>query len=235
MPPGFKKPENETTTPVTQQEEVQMILARELDPSRAGDVNVIKFILAYVKCRNAADASREAGLEVKAGKYLKQLPDVYRAINALAVRNAMKFGFDAHEVVERFKEIADVDWLDFYNDDGSVRAMKDIPPHARRALKKIKIRETWERDPNGMTVKSGEILEFELWDKMKANELLGREEDLFAEKRKVEHDVGKNMSNILLDSRRRAEERRAEIRGEELSSPIEISGRVIDVTEEKTS
>jgi hypothetical protein len=54
-------------------------------------------------------------------------------------------------------------------------------------------------------------LEYEFYDKMRAGELLGREKDLFVEKKKVEMDVTANMADLLLEATKRAEERQSSL------------------------
>ncbi len=61
------------------------------------------------------------------------------------------------------------------------------------------------------TVKTGEIISYEFYDKMKATELLGREKELFKETKKVEHDVTRNMASVLLESKRRGDEAHAQV------------------------
>lgn len=118
----------------------------------------------------------------------------------------MKFGFDASEVVEKVKEIAAVDIIEFVNPDGTFKSLHQIPADARRAIKKIKYKSLTMPDPNGIPVRIGEIIELELWSKEKALELLGREKDLFKQTTKVEHDVTKNMKEVLLASKARGEQ-----------------------------
>ncbi len=187
--------------------EVMLILRTSLLPHHQRDAKVVHFIAAYLRCRNNAQAAKEAGLHPSDGRALRQKPDVHMAITRLTEKSVMKFGFDASEVVEKVKEIAGVDPIEFENEDGTFKThMKDIAPESRRAIKKFKAKNLYELDPNGMKVFVGQLIEVELWDKMKAIELLGREKDLFKETRKIEHDVTKNMAAVLLDSKRRGEE-----------------------------
>jgi hypothetical protein len=62
-----------------------------------------------------------------------------------------------------------------------------------------------------MKVLAGQIIEVEFWDKMKAVELLGREKDIFKESKKITHDLTANMSSVLLESKKRAEEASMEL------------------------
>ena len=202
------------------------ILDTCLLPKNRDDLKVLAFIDSYLRCRNASQAAREAGMMPQRGIYLRNRPDIHLAITKLTEKSVMKHGFDASEVVERVKEISEVDPIVFERPDGTyITSLSEIPPESRRAIKKFKVKNLWgERvDPNGIKEKIivGQLVEVELYDKMKAHEMLGREKDLFKQTTKVEHDVTKNMADVLLESGRRAAERKALMSGE---------GEVIDVT-----
>lgn len=205
---------------------VSAILRDHLRPEHQTDENVLRFISSYMTCRSRTQAAKEAGLPARSGHYLLTRPDIHAAIKALTLASVTKYGFDASEVVERVKEIAFVDIAEFENPDGSYKtSLAGLSPETRRAVKKFKVKNLYGEDPNGMQVKIGELIEVELWDKMKSLELLGREEDLFKETKKVQHDVTSNMAAVLLESSKRADERIAEL----VKSPtLEITAR--DVT-----
>lgn len=120
----------------------------------------------------------------------------------------MKYGYDANEVIERVKEIMDVDVIEFENPDGSFKThLSQLAPETRRAIKKFKAKNLYGADANGMKIVIGQLLEVELWDKLKSAELLGREKSIFKETKKVEHDITTNMAHVLLESKRMADER----------------------------
>ena len=187
--------------------EVHFILKTTLLPEHHEDPNVLKFIAAYMKCRDQVRAAKEAGLTGPSGRVLRARPDIHEAITRLTAKSLMKYGFDASEIVEKVKEIAMIDPIEFENADGSFKtSMREIAPEARSAIKKFKAKNIYETDPNGMRVCVGQLIEVELWDKMKGIELLGREKDLFKETRKIEHDVTSNMADILLAAKKRGED-----------------------------
>jgi hypothetical protein len=133
----------------------------------------------------------------------------------------MKYGFDATEIMERVKEISALDPIELENPDGTFKKhFKDIAPEVRRAIKKLKVKNYYETDPNGFKVLAGEIIEYEFYDKMEAHKLLGQEKNIFKPTQKVEYDVGTNMRDVLLDGAKRGAEK-----------AIEITGRVVDAGE----
>ena len=234
MPEVPKPPPIDTVNGRLNEDETMVILRSTLIPEHREDPNVLRFIAAYMRCRDARQAATEAGLDPRSGANLRARPDIHLTITKLTEKSVMKYGFDASEVIEKVKEIAYVDPIEFLNPDGTYKkSLHEISPEARRAIKRLKVKNTYETDPNGMKVHTGEIIEIELWDKMKATELLGREKEIFVEKKKVQHDVSENMASFLLESKRMADERFKQIRQAE-SPVMEITGRVVDDENEST-
>lgn len=189
-------------------EEVQHILKTTLRQEQFEDMPTLQFIMCYLQCRNTAQAAREVGWTSAKGSYARNRPEIHLAIERLTSKAVMKYGYDAYEVIERVKEISSLDPIEFENPDGSFKThLSQIPPEARRAIKKFKCKNIFGVDPNGMKIVIGQLIEVELWDKLKASELLGREKNIMKETKKVEHDVTSNMANLLLESKRRAEQR----------------------------
>lgn len=192
--------------------EVSMILKDTLLPEHHRSQQVLTFIAVYMRSRSTKQASEAARIPTVTGMALRNRPDVHAAITRLTEKSVNKFGFDASEVVERVKEISSMDPVELERPDGSYKtSMKEIAPEVRRAIKKLKVKNIYGVDPNGMQTKIGEIIEYEMHDKLKAHELLGREKDLFKEKKTVEHDITKDMASVLLDSNRRAEDHKNRI------------------------
>jgi hypothetical protein len=189
-------------------DETLFIMKTELREDQFRDPKCLEFILAYMECRNIAQAAREVGLEYWRASTWRRQPQVHACIEALNAKAVMKYGYDVNDVVERVKEISEFDPVVFENPDGSYKtSMTQIPAEARRAIKKFKVKNIIEDDPNGMPRVRGQIIEVELWDKMEAHRLLAREKGTFKETKKIEHDVTANMKDVLLGSQKRAEER----------------------------
>lgn len=229
MPPGVPTPGNNREPAPKRdgaltEDETSFILRTTLLPHHHADPNVIRFIAAYMQCRDTRQAASEAGLDVRSGRNLRARPDIHQAITKLTEKSVMKYGFDASEVIEKVKEIASVDPVEFLRADGSFKHLHEMAPEARRAIKKFKAKNIFEKDPNGMQVCTGEIIEIELWDKLKASELLGREKEIFKETKKVEHDITSNMASVLLEAKRRGEERFLE--AHDVTPVREITGKV---------
>lgn len=200
-------------------DEINFILRTTLLPEHHEDPNVLLFIRHYLDCRDPGQAAKLAGLHPASGKKLRSRPDIHNCITKLTERVLNKYGFDAAEVVEKVKEIAFFDPADLEREDGSfIKHLREMPPEVRRNIKKLKVKNFFETDPNGMKVKAGEILEYEFYDKTKHLELLGREKELFKETKKVEHGLTENMASLLLESKKRGDD---------------AHNKVIDVTPQK--
>lgn len=221
------KPIDETRNGEVDEPTVDHILSAELKPVHYADPTIVKFIAAYIACRHVGQASRAVGIRPADGNSLLNRPDINRAVNKVSLASARKFGFDASEVLARANEIIQIDPADTIDDKGAVIDIKLMSPETRRAIKSMKVKEVYEMDANGMKVgATGRIVSIEFWDKMKSIELLGKQEGLFVDTIKVEHEIGKNAAALLLG----AAERRA-LSAAKPVTPLQIEAR--DVTDEK--
>jgi len=206
-------------------DESTFILKDCLTASHYADVRFIKFIQSFLICRNAPQAGRDAGVSYGTAKAWRLMPDVAMAIEKLTAKSVIKYGFDASDVIERVKEMVEVDPIVFERADGSyVERLSELPPEVRRVIKKFKAKNIYEDDPNGIPRVVGKLMEYELYDKQKAADMLGKEKELFKNTTRVEHDITKNMSDVLLASANRAADR---IEGTpELKDVIDVTKKV---------
>lgn len=204
-PPGHKASGELTDN------ESNFIMQDCLKKEHLDDHKVLEFIENFVRCKSIPQASAECGIHAAIGYKWRHRVDIANCISKIIAKSAVNHGFDASELLERTKEIVDVDPIHLQNPDGSFKSnLHDIPPEVRRSLKKLKVRNLWgdNTDMNGMKKKIiiGEIIEYEFYDKIKAVELVGREKQMFKTTTKVEHGVTKDMASILLDSAKRAQQ-----------------------------
>ncbi len=218
--PVFPKPP--TVPAIIDNEDVSFILRSILRPETHDNVEILRFIAAYLECRDVKEASRIAGIARVRGDAFLRKRDVIMAIQKVTATAVLKHNLDPAAIVERVKEVADVDPLDLWDESGNFRREKmgEIPAATRRAIKKFKVKELFDFDQNGVKVLVGYLTEVEFWDKIKASELLGRETDLFKETKVVKHDATDNMKQILLGAEKRAEESAASYR--EVGPVIEV-------------
>ncbi len=193
-------------------DEVNMILSTSLNPTHLADLRVVKYIQEYVRTRDNGDACLYAGIDKRSGYALRNKADIHDAIARLTQKSLMKFGFDAEEIVEKVREISHFDPADLFKPDGNYKHVADMNPEVRRVIKKFKIKYLYGPDQNGIPGKIGEVLEVELWDKLKAVELLAREKDTFTPTSVVKNDITENMQKTLLGSASRGIARAAKYR-----------------------
>lgn len=212
-PRGVVEPGSDRIT----NKDVAHILDSELHPVHRDDPVVLRFINAYLTTRDLGDAAKEAGIDKRSARVLRQRSDIHSAIKKITDAAVLKYGLDPDEIVEKVKGIAYFDPADLFNLDGSVkRNIHTISSEARRAIKSIKHKTLYGKDINGVREEKGYITEFTFWDKNKALEHLGREKSLFKETIKQEFDVTENMKEVLLESRDRAAERMERLREKEV-------------------
>jgi phage baseplate assembly protein W len=209
--------------------EVTFILRSTLAPHHVDDPIVNRFITSYLMCRSVPQAAKEAGIDTRSGRNLLNRKDIHQAISKVAATQAMKSGLDPEAVIERVREVVEIDVSDVYRADGSFKHLSEMKPETQRAIKRFKAKNLYDKDPNGMKVLVGELIEVEFYDKLKGVELLGPEVGVFKKTQVVEHGVTSDMREILLASVERAEERVKTLK--EVGPTLEIEGK--NVTEEQ--
>lgn len=152
-----------------------------------------RFILEYLIDQNATKAYVRAGYAEKgadsAGPRLygdvriraeidRRLAKIFKQLEVTKENTTKELAGLAHSCIEDFVEI---------DDGGAVRVktFKEMPQGASRAIKAIKEKRRILSTPTGDTILES-TLEFQLYDKIRPNELLGKEQGMFTDKIKVE-------------------------------------------------
>lgn len=213
-------------------DETTFILRRNLRARHLNDPNVMKWISEYLVCRDNKQASKAAGLTTRDGSMLRKKPDIAEALRQITEQACFKNDFDAADLIAKTKEVLDTNLAELQREDGSfIENLNDVSPEMQRAIKSFTAKNIYALDGNGMPVfVESKIIKVELWDKMKAIELLGREKDTFKETKKVVHEMAKNMASVLLESKRLGLEAAEAARGGpvEQRDVGESSGEVTD-------
>lgn len=247
LPPGFKIPEEpikqaNVRTPIKSVEYVppapstgvdatdtMFILRKHLLPQHMADPNVLNYIKSYLQSRDNKQAAKASGLTSLEGANLRKRPDIHAAIAEITQVAIFRTGYDPSEIIHKVKELIDFDPIDLEHEDGGFKtSLKDVPDEARRALRALKVKNTYFLDannmpvlmPNGRRMVETEIISYEFYDKIKSSELIGRENNLFKESKIVTHDISTNMSNTLLESKDRAEQRKLAMSGRDVSQTV---------------
>jgi phage terminase small subunit len=151
------------------------------------------FIDEYMIDLNGTGAARRAGYAESCSSqawHLLQVREIREEIDRrIAERRAQTKLTHAH-IEGMLLDLATVEPLDIWDEQGNIRPLQDIPPHARRAIKSIKRVEKEHFITGQMEVK----LEIELWDKKGAIELLGKYKKMFTDKIELGGEVGQKVS-----------------------------------------
>lgn len=229
-PAMFPTPVERAAEPLND-DDVSFILNDTLQPHHRDDATILAFIRSFLHTNSVRQTAQELGLKYQTANAIRNRKDIALVITKIRDTAALKHGLDPHEIVARVKEIADVDPAQLMKPDGTfIENMNEIPHDVRRVIKKFKAKNLYENDSNGIPQVVGKLIEVEFWDKLKANELLGRDVELFKETKKLELDVTNNMASLLLQSKERAETRALEAREAKRLSPRTTT--VIDVSPE---
>lgn len=167
-----------------------------------------RFVAEYPIDLNATQAAVRAGYSPrtanKIGAQLLAKPLVAKALQEALEARAARVQVKADDVLRELLRIATVDVREAFDDDGNLKAVKDLPEDVARAIAGIDVDELWqgrgeEREQIGVTRK------VRFWDKPRALELLGKHLKLFVEK--VEVSADSSFADILKAARERSARR----------------------------
>lgn len=147
------------------------------------------FVQRYLATLNASQAAREAGYSAQsAGRYAVELltkPHIQAAISQAMKTHQKRLELDTEFVLRRLMNVAAFDIGEVFEDDGSLRPIRDWPGHARELVAGVKTQEI--RDGDGVAV--GQTRELKLPDRIRALELLGKRLKLWVDRVEHEGDV----------------------------------------------
>lgn len=156
------------------------------------------FVLEYLVDGNATQAAIRAGYATKhansQGYELMLRPKIRNAIDKHLALRLQKTDITGEKTLKRLDNLADFDIADAYDDDSCLLPIKKIPAHLRKAMTGIKVFEKWEFvvDPesgNQRKIKVGEVIEVKWSDKIKPNELLGKNQKLWSDEVSIVNNV----------------------------------------------
>jgi len=143
------------------------------------------FCHEYLIDLHGAAAARRAGSRAKnPGKQAwtwLQMPAVQARLQELYQERRSRTDLEADFVLQRLRDIADVDPLDIFDSNGCMRPLDEIPASVRKAIASIKTFEEYQgqgRDREYV----GRTKELRLWDKPAALRDLGRHLGLWNDK-----------------------------------------------------
>lgn len=153
------------------------------------------FVNEYLKDHNATQAAIRAGYSKKSAAVLghRLLKDV--KVSAEIDRRTAKAGMTADQVLESVVEMAKFDPADFYNADGTLKLIHDIPRAARMAMAGLEVLEEFDGAGQERT-QVGWVKKVKWTDRLRALEMLGKHHKVFTEK--VEVSADDSLADLIL-------------------------------------
>lgn len=145
----------------------------------------LRFASEYVVDLNATQAAIRAGYSAKTARQqaadLLAKPDIAEEIERLRGAQEKRTEITADTVLRELLTIARADIAQAFNEDGSLKPIRDIPEDVRRAISGVEVYQEYAgRGESREAI--GETKKVRFWDKNKALELLGKHLRLFIER-----------------------------------------------------
>lgn len=162
------------------------------------------FIQCYLKREdmNATQAAIEAGYAASSAKqtasHLLKRPRVAARIQRAMEERAREAKIDAAWLLRRLAAESEADMADIFNDDGTVKAVKDMPEIWRKGL--VMGFEVEEINVEGVTI--GTVKKVKLSDRLRRLELIGKHVDVsaFEERLRVDSNQVTRIEVEFVDS-----------------------------------
>lgn len=175
-------------------------MAKDLTPKQK------RFVEEYIVDLNATRAAIAAGYSESSAKQIASenlsKPDVQEAIQAAMEARSKRVEITADTVLKRLDQVGGIDIGKLFDDKGRFLHIHDIPEEIRCAIASIKVYEEYEGSGQDKFA-TGVVREIKFWDKIKANELIGKSTNLgmFTDNIKLSGSV--TISDRLAKARKR--------------------------------
>lgn len=147
------------------------------------------FVAEYLKDRNGTRAAVAAGYSEDSARSLaSQLltnVNIRAAVDKGLTKIANKLEISAEKVLQELAKMAFVDARNFWNADGSLKAIVDLDENTAAALAGFETEEAYEHFGKGQAKPTGVIKKIKIADKGINLERLGRHLKLFTDKLEV--------------------------------------------------
>jgi phage terminase small subunit len=160
-----------------------------------------RFVEEYLVDLNATQAAIRAGYSQKTAAQIGyenlRKPHIVDAIAKAMAERSDRTKVTADRVLTGIAELAYYDIAELFADDGSLKAIWEIPIRVRNAIAGIEVEDLWEGRGEARE-HIGTLHKVKLADRKGNLELLGRHLKLFTDK--VEHEAGASLEQILARS-----------------------------------
>lgn len=160
---------------------------------------VLRFVAAYTRpgtpaFTNATEAARVAGYSGKTARQqgARLLSNV--SIRAAIEQATKKAGVTPEVVLAELLRIATVDIGEAFNEDGSLKPLREMSADVRRAISSIEV-ETFDGDADDGPFTKGAVSKVKFWDKTRGLEMLGRHLKMFTDK--IEHSGSVTLAELV--------------------------------------
>ena len=160
-----------------------------------------RFIREYLIDLNATAAAKRAGYsnnksaEVTGFRLLSN-DKIAAEISKAMDKRGEKTGITAERVVRELACIAFLDIKDLFEEDGSVKLVRDMPENARRAISGLDVCELFDDEKGAQKHAIGLIKKLRNWSKIDALELLGKHLNMFNQVAGEAGDVKEELRKI---------------------------------------
>jgi phage terminase small subunit len=160
----------------------------------------LRFCQEYIIDLNGTQAAIRAGYSEDSARAIASenltKPDIEAKIQELKDLRSLRTEITADKVLTETYLLAASDIGEAFNEDGSLKPIKEIPSHIRKAISSVEVDELFEghgadKEQVGYTRK------IKLWDKVKTLELLGKHLKVFSDK--VELTADASLASILTE------------------------------------
>ena len=152
----------------------------------------LRFVEEYLIDLNAEGAAKRAGYHPAYSRELLRKPSVKKAVAERQKAALKTVGLTPERVVEQMGRLAFADIREAFDENGSLKDLKDIPPELASAIAGIEIKETKTK---------GTVVKIRFEPKSRALEQLGKHFKLFTEVHEIRGV--EDLVRRLLEARRR--------------------------------
>ena len=156
------------------------------------------FVQEYLIDLNATQAAIRAGYSKKTagitGFHTLKIPKIQAAITRAMQARSKRTEISQDRVLEELARLAFIDPVDFYDDNGNLLSIVDMPEDARRAIGGIEATITNVEHTEGSRTEES-LKKIKILDKKGSLEMLGRHLKMFTDKKEVSGPDGKPIGN----------------------------------------
>ena len=148
-----------------------------------------RFVAEYVTDFNQTRSAIAAGYSKKGahvqGHRLLARANIRLAVKGFIDKLVRPHDHSAERILKETALVAYSDLGDIFNDDGSLKPIKDMPEHVRRSISSIEVEEKTLGAGGETVIALSRLKKLRTWDKMAALTLMAKAQKLLTEK--VEH------------------------------------------------